>query len=134
MVIMGRKTFESIGRPLPQRINIVVTRNEDFKAEGVTVFNSFLDAVEFALKNKEMINFIIGGGEIYRLGMAVTERIYLTEVDVVIPDAQVFFPEMPEDEWKLISEEIHLKDEQNPYNCNFKVFERTKPVTVLGER
>jgi dihydrofolate reductase len=134
VVIMGRKTYESIGRALPKRINIVVSKNKDFKAEhGVLVFSSFLDAVEFAIKETNREVFIIGGGEIYRQALSVSQKIYYTEVDTEILDATVYFPELPDDEWRLLSEEKHEKDENNPFDYNFKVFERIGQVTVLAD-
>jgi len=132
---MGRKTYESIGRALPKRINIVISRNKDFKVEeGVLLFSSFLEAVEYALKLSEKEIFVIGGGEIYRQALSVSHKIYYTEVDTEIGDATVFFPELTENEWKLLSEEKHEKDETNPFDYNFKVFERTRPVTVVTEK
>jgi len=134
IVIMGRKTYESIGRALPRRINIVVSKNKDFKAEeGVLVFSSFLDAIDYAQRELNREIFIIGGGEIYRQALAVSQKIYYTEVDTEILDATVFFPELAENEWKLISEEKHEKDEQNPYNYNFKIYERREPITVIAQ-
>jgi dihydrofolate reductase len=133
-IIMGRKTFESIGRALPKRINIVVSRNPDFKAEGVLVFSSFLEAVEYAVKEIGRDVFVIGGGEIYRQAMSVSKKIYYTEVDIVIDDATVFFPEMNLEDWDLVSEECFEKDENNPFDFCFRVYERTGPITVLTDK
>ena len=116
---------------MPKRTNIVISRNTNFRAEGILVFSNFLDAVDFAQKDGCKEVFIIGGGEIYRQSLAVCSRIYYTEVDTIIDDASVFFPEMPEDEWELISEEKHIKDELNTYDYIFKIYERLTPVTVL---
>ncbi len=134
IIIMGRKTFESIGRPLPGRVNIVISRSKNLKMDGVLVFQSFLEALDFATKDLERTTFIIGGGEIYRQAMPVSELIYYTEVDMEISDATVFFPEISFDDWQLISEEKHEKDEQNPFDYNFKVYKRLNPVTILAER
>ncbi len=134
IIIMGRKTYESIGRALPKRINIVISRNKDFKVEdGVLLFSSFLDAVDYALKLTEIEIFVIGGGEVYRQALSVSHKIYYTEVDTEITDATVFFPELVDSEWKLLSEEKYEKDENNPFDYNFKVFVRTNPVTVLSD-
>ena len=106
IIIMGRKTYESIGRALPKRINIVISKNKDFKVEdGVLLFSSFLDAVDYALKLTEREIFVIGGGEVYRQALSVSHKIYYTEVDTEITDATVFFPELVDSEWKLLSEE-----------------------------
>jgi dihydrofolate reductase len=131
-IIMGRKTYESIGRPLPKRVNIVISRNKEFKPEGVLVFSSFLEAIQYASKEVNRDIFVIGGGEIYRQALAVSSKIFYTEVDTEIIDATVFFPEIATSEWTLLSEEFHQKDEHNPYNYTFKVYERIDPVTVLA--
>jgi dihydrofolate reductase len=134
IIIMGRKTYESIGRALPKRINIVISKNKDFQVEdGVLLFTSFLEAIDYALKLAEREIFVIGGGEVYRQALSVSQKIYYTEVDTEITDATVFFPELPESEWKLLSEENHEKDENNPFDYNFKVYGRTVPVTVLSD-
>ena len=134
IVIMGRKTYESIGRALPKRVNIIITRNKDFKAEeGVLIFSSFLEAVHYAVKDNNREIFVIGGGEVYRQALSVSNKIYYTEVDTLISDATVFFPELTEEDWKLISEERHQKDENNPFDYNFKVYERIGSVTVIAE-
>jgi len=134
VIIMGRKTYESIGRALPKRINIVITKNKDFRAEeGVLVFNSLLEAIEYAKREVNREIFIIGGGEVYRQALSVSQKIYYTEVDTEIPDATVFFPELLPTEWNLISEEKYEKDENNPFNYIFKVYERVNPITVIGD-
>ncbi len=94
VVIMGRKTFESIGKPLPNRENIVITRNENFKPEGVSVVHSLDEALELALSFKKEI-FIIGGGEIYQQALPRTDRLYLTVIDGDLP-ADTFFPDYSE--------------------------------------
>lgn len=109
-VIMGRKTFESIGRPLPNRTNIVITRNTDFKREGVSIVSSIEEALNLAKQSEQEEIFIIGGGEIYKQSLPLVDRLYLTLVDDE-PDADVFFPDYPAFT-KEISREEHL--EHNP--------------------
>lgn len=130
-ILMGRKTYESIGRPLPKRTNIIITRQKDYQAEGCEVYHSLLDGVVAAQKMGEEELFIIGGGEIYRQALPVCHRIYYTEVELEIPDATVFFPELPKAKWELISAETHQKDEKNPHNYTFKCYERKEEVTLL---
>jgi len=125
-VIMGRKTYESIGRPLPERKNIIVTRNVDYVAPGCVVVGS----IEAALKEADDGGastevFIIGGAEIYRLGLPHADKMYLTFVDATIP-ADVFFPRFNEEEWKVAETEAHEADEKHPYAFIFKVYERIK--------
>lgn len=123
-IIMGRKTFQSMGRPLPKRTNIVVTRDPFFIASNCIVARSVEEALAIARDNGEEEVFIIGGGQIYELSLPYWDRIYYTEVEVEVEDGEVFFPELDHSAWRLISEEPHEADEKNDYNYNFKVFER----------
>lgn len=101
-VVMGRLTYESIGRPLPKRRNIVISRNPDYKPEGVDIAKSFDEALEMCGHNC----FIIGGAGIYKLGLECADEIILTEIDNAYPDADVYFPEFDKSEWnrEVISE------------------------------
>jgi len=122
-VIMGRKCFRSIGRPLPKRTNIVITRDPFFVAEGVHIVHSLEDALEIAYDLGETEAFIIGGGEIYRASADQWDRVYLTEVDLDT-DGDVFFPELPPEEWTEIFREHHLPDEKNEWAYTFKIIEK----------
>ena len=130
-ILMGRKTYESIGRPLPRRTNIIITRQADYKAEGCVVLSSLLEGVEYAKKHGESELFIIGGGEIYRQALPVCSKIYYTEVDTEIVDANVFFPKLEASNWKLSLEKPHEKDEHNPHAYVFKLYERLDPITIM---
>ena len=130
-VIMGRKTFESIGRPLPNRTNIIITHQKNFKAENCILFNSFLDAIEYANVHNQSEIFVIGGGEIYRQALAVCSKIYYTEVETEIEDATTFFPVLNEEDWSKTYHEAYLADEKNLFNYSFNIYERIKPVTVV---
>ena len=123
---MGRKTFQSIGRPLPKRTNVVLTRDLFFIGTNCLVAHSLEHALNIAKDNGETEAFIIGGGQIYDLAMPYIDRLYLTEVDIDIKEdpALVRFPELPAKEWKEIVAETHQPDEKNEYNYTFKVFER----------
>lgn len=101
-IVMGRKTFESIGRALPNRQNVVISRNSDLKIEGVDVVGS-LEAAYDLLKDNEDI-FVIGGGEIYRQAMSTADKLYLTKV-YQSPEGDTFFPDLNHDEWKEVSKE-----------------------------
>ena len=103
-VIMGRKTFESIGRPLPKRVNIIVTRNTDYKQEGCVVVNSIEQAIEAAKNTGVEKIFVIGGAEIYTLALPFADALDLTLVDAEDKDADVFFPEF-ENEFTQVSAE-----------------------------
>lgn len=103
-VIMGRKTFESIGRPLPNRHNIVISRDETLRIEGVTVVNSIEAAIrEVAVEESEI--FIIGGGEIYRQTLPMAQKLYLTRVHESPAEADAFFPKIDLGEWQEVDRE-----------------------------
>ena len=122
-VIMGRKTFESIGRPLPNRRNIVITRDVNYKKEGVEIVHSFSEALDsFSSQNEEM--FIIGGADIYKQAMDIADRLYITHVNAEDKDADAFFPEIIPIVWNEISHEEHKKDGQNPFDYTFSVYEK----------
>ena len=124
-IIMGRNSFESIGRPLPKRTNVVISRNPYFIATGCVRAFSIKEALKIAQDNGETEAFIIGGGEIYKQSMALWDKLYITNVDVMI-EGSVVFPMIDYDHWTLINEEKHLKDDKNPYDYTFKVFEKVK--------
>lgn len=103
-IVMGRKTFESIGKALPGRVNIIVTRNTDFRAENCVVVGSIEQALRSAQNTGAEKTFIIGGGEIYKAALPYATRLELTFVDVEDADADIFFPEF-ESDFKKVSEE-----------------------------
>jgi dihydrofolate reductase len=123
-IIMGRKCFESIGKPLPNRTNIIVSRNPEFYIDDCILVHSVSAGLVVAEERGAEEAFIIGGGEIYVRGLPLTQRLYLTQIDIDIPDADIFFPDINMDSWEIISEEQHSKDEKNLYNYTFKVLER----------
>ena len=116
-VLMGRKTFESIGRPLPQRRNIVLTRDSSFAADGVEVVHDLQDALEDDL-------FVIGGGEIYALALPLATTLELTLVQTVIPDADAFFPAWDGADWLEVRREHHGKDERHAQAFDFVTLKR----------
>lgn len=121
-VIMGRKTFESIGRPLPNRTNIVISRNPGYEAAGIETSTDLDNAIEQALSIDEN-PFVIGGASIYEQAYPMANKLYLTVVDCeLVGDAHFKFPNASE--WKLISEEAHQADEKHQYNYTFQIFER----------
>lgn len=122
-IIMGRRTFESIGKPLPGRHNIVITRNKDYNADGATVVGNLNDAVKAAESNDVNEFFIIGGAELFNTTMDQAQRIYLTRVHANI-EGDVFFPALNKEEWKLVSEKNMEADEKNEYDLSFQVWEK----------
>jgi dihydrofolate reductase len=121
-IIMGRKTYDSIGRPLPGRQNIVISRNPDFKADGVTVVESLDAAVEAAADAPEVM--VIGGANVYYQFLPRADRLYLTVVHTQINDGDAFFPAYNRREWRLTREETHPADASNPYPYSFMTWQR----------
>jgi dihydrofolate reductase len=125
-VIMGRNTFESIGRPLPGRPNIVISRNADYKADGITLVNSLdaaLKAAQQLLPAGQDEVMVIGGAQIYAQALPQATRLYLTEVDAE-PEADAFFPAINRSEWQETARESHAACERNPYAYSFVVLEK----------
>ena len=122
-ILMGRKSYLSIGKPLPGRTNLVLTRNPFFTANGIIVIHTIKEGIEFAKATGEKELFIIGGGEIYRQSLMLADRLYITEVDLEI-EGDTFFPELNPKEWKLISEDSHEANEKNKWNFNFKIYDK----------
>jgi len=120
-VIMGRKTFESLGKPLPNRTNIIVTRNTNFSAQDCIVVNSLQQALE-SVKNDES-PFILGGAEIYKQAIKIADKLDITFVHHKF-EADVFFPEIDKSIWKETSRENFKADKKNNYNYSFVTFER----------
>lgn len=121
-VIMGRKTFESIGKPLPGRDNVILTRDPDYRQEGCRVVHSASGAVQLA-EGKEA--FIIGGAAVYTEFIPYAEKLYITYIDQEF-DGDAFFPRIPEDTWVLVAEEKGIRDEKNSYDYFFRIYEKRK--------
>ncbi|MBU8906581.1 dihydrofolate reductase [Desertibacillus haloalkaliphilus] len=119
-IVMGRKTHESIGRPLPGRENIIITRNEDYQAEGCTVVNSVAEIERF---DDDTEVFVIGGAEIFKETLPIADRLYITLIEEEF-EGDTYFPEIKEDEWELTSEERGTTDEKNRHKHRFLVYER----------
>jgi len=119
-VIMGRKTYESVGKPLPNRRNIIITR-QDIKIEGCEVVNSIKAALELCKTEREV--FIVGGAEIYKQSLHLTDRVYLTVVHKQF-EGDSFFPEIKKTDWTQVSREDHQPDEKNSLPYSFITYER----------
>lgn len=123
-VIMGRKTYESIGRPLPDRRNMVITRNKDFNVDGIETIHSIEQALSLTKDDGEV--FVIGGEEIYKLALPFANKIYLTRVDVEV-EGDAFFPKLGLD-WKETSKVENLKDDKNEFDYVFCEYERLQEL------
>lgn len=121
-IIMGRKTFETFPKPLPNRTHLVITRNKDYKKEGAVVVNSIEEALKISKNDAQP--FIIGGGEIYKMGLPFADKIELTRVNETFDNADTFFPEFSTEEWHLVSEIEHGKDEKHNYSFTYETWVR----------
>jgi len=122
-VIMGRKTFEAVNKPLPGRTNIVITRKEDWRAAGVINATDLNDAIGKAAETNANQIFIIGGGEIYKQSMAIADTIYMTRVHAVLY-GDTFFPVIDEQDWELVSNEDFQADEKHAFAYSFQKWTR----------
>jgi dihydrofolate reductase len=120
-VIMGRKTYESIGRPLPGRENIILTRDENYTVDGCTVLHSVSDIKELEKQNNDEL-FVIGGAEIFKETFTIANRLYITMIEEEF-EGDTYFPNFDKNEWVLVSKEKGPRDEKNPYNYYFLVYE-----------
>jgi dihydrofolate reductase len=122
-LIIGRRTWEEVGKPLPGRDMVVVTRSQNFAPEGIRVVRSLEQALEIAAADDEP--FIGGGAQIYRLALArdLVERIYLTRIHAKV-EGDTYFPDIDLDKWKLVSEDHHEADHKNEFAYAFLVYER----------
>ena len=121
-ILMGRKTFDSIGKPLPNRTNIIVSRS-DLNIEGTYCFNSIDEGISFAKSQNETELFIIGGDSIYKQSMDVLNTVYLTRIHHSF-EADAFFPALQEEYWQLNQNEFHAADEKNKFDFSFQTYNR----------
>jgi dihydrofolate reductase len=124
-IVMGQKTFDSIGKPLPGRTNIVMTIDPAYAAEGCVVAHSLEEALAAAGSENAEEVFICGGAQIYRLALPQVQKLYLTKVHGTF-EGDAFFPEFDESEWQLVNSEDHPKDEKNDADFTFLTYERKK--------
>jgi dihydrofolate reductase len=120
-ILMGRKTFESLGKPLPGRTSVVITRDLDYRAPGCVIVHSLAAAMQACQGDEEA--FFIGGADLYRQAMASSTRIYLTEVQSRT-EGDAWFPEIDFEQWQETNRESHQADEKNQLNYDFVIYER----------
>ncbi len=129
-VLMGRKTFESVGQPLPNRRTIVITRNNDYQGAGVVIAHSLDEALDHAAREDEI--FILGGEAVYRIALPRADRLYLTIVHATI-QGDTHFPPFDPDQWKLVEDERHEADDRHAYAFSFRRYERTSTPQARPE-
>lgn len=121
-IAMGRKTHDSIGRSLPGRENIIITRNKDYSSDGCTVLSSVEELIQYSKdQNKEI--FVIGGAEIFKAVFPFADRLYITKIYHTF-EGDTYFPEIDMDQWNLEFNEPGIKDEKNPYDYEFFIYDR----------
>jgi len=120
IIVMGRKTFESIGKPLDERENVILTRDKNYYADECIVVNSFEEVIN---RYKEEEIFVIGGSEIYRQFLPIARRLYITKIEYEF-QGDTFFPTIDYSQWKEISRKKGIRNMDNPYNYYFYVYER----------
>ena len=119
-IVMGRKTWESIGRPLPNRLNIVITRQTNYKASGATVVSSIDEGIKVSKNNR---TYIIGGGEIYRVALPLATKLHITQIHTTI-EGDTYFPEIDESNWKLTESINRPSDTNNCFDLTFETWRR----------
>lgn len=122
-VIMGRKSYEAIGQPLPKRTNIVLTQDPYYLSSNILIAHSIEEALALAYDLESDEVFVIGGAMIYEICLPLLDRLYITEIHADF-DGDTFFPDWNREEWNLISEEHHSSDKKNEFDYSFKIYER----------
>lgn len=120
-IVMGRTTYDSIGRPLPGRQNIILSRQKDLEIEGCTVVGSLDEAYDAAGSAEEV--FVIGGEQVFRQALPTVDRLHVTEIEATL-EGDTYFPEISPEEWELLGEEAHDADEKNKYDYRFLIYGR----------
>ena len=120
-IIMGRKTYESIGRPLPGRNCVVLTRQQGYRQDGITVVSNLEEALALSHTDEEL--FVIGGAEIYRQVLPIADRLYVTRVHAEVV-GDTLFPHFDDGDWKLTEESRHEADEKNAHPYTFQIYQR----------
>ncbi|APC97660.1 dihydrofolate reductase [Francisella frigiditurris] len=123
-IIMGRKTFDSIGRPLPNRKNMILTRDKEYKKDNCLIIHDIQDVLNFAKSKPHYEIFVIGGAQIYKQFVDLADRLYITEVDTEMTDLDAFFPEWDKSKYERIGYREYKKDDKNQFNFTFSVFEK----------
>ena len=124
-IVMGRKTFESIGKPLPGRENIVLTKNKKLELKGCTVFHSEKELIDYCKRLKDEEIFVIGGANLFKIFLPYVDRIYLTKIYKRF-EGDVFFPEIDFTQYVISSKEKGIKDEKNPYDYEYIIYDKIK--------
>ncbi|QXC37839.1 type 3 dihydrofolate reductase [Aeromonas jandaei] len=122
-VLMGRKTFESIGRPLPGRRNLVISRNPDYQAEGIEVVGSVEAALALLADNEVAEVMVIGGGHLYAELLPKADCLYLTRIELEV-EGDTRFPAFADEQWQCVEREVHQADEKNPHPYRFETWLR----------
>ena len=123
-IVMGRKTFESIGRALPNRKNVILTKNKDYAQDKCLIIHDIQDILNLSASKPHYEIFIIGGAQIYNEFVDIADRLYVTEVDAEIDNIDAYFPKWDRSKYKCIGSREYQKDDKNEFDFNFSVFEK----------
>ncbi len=127
-LVMGRRTFESIGRLLPGRTTVIMTRQSGYRVPGAVVCDSLSAALDVASADSEV--FVVGGGEIYRLALPLAGKLYVTRVHATIDDGDTYFPDVDWSHWRRTESQSGQSDDANQFDYTFEIYERTTPTTA----
>jgi dihydrofolate reductase len=130
-IIMGRNTFESIGKPLPNRTNIVLTSDPSYTPQGIVVRHDLQAALDYCTRWAQQEVYIIGGAQLYTSSMDVAHKVFLTRVDTDIEKADAFFAPLDEKKWSLVQAERHFKDEHNDHDYIFEQYQLTQGEPIV---
>jgi len=123
-ILMGRKTFESFPKPLPNRVHLIITRQKEYSVpENCFVFSSIKEALQFAKNQNQEVVYVIGGGEIYNQTIEEANELIITHVNASFLDADAFFPEIRK-EWEKVSEDFHKSDEKNVFDFTITIYQK----------
>ncbi|WP_079530077.1 dihydrofolate reductase [Halobacillus hunanensis] len=124
-IIMGRKTFDSFGKPLPNRKHIILTSREEYEVEGCEIIHSIDEIIKLNQTYPEKEWFVIGGGVLFEAMLPYADRMYMTYIDHAF-EGDAYFPPYEEADWRLVKETKGIKDEKNPYDYYFRIYDRVR--------
>jgi dihydrofolate reductase len=122
-IIMGKNTYQSIGKALPNRVNIVLTNNSEFDAPHCVVRNSLQQALDYCTRWQQHEVYIIGGAKVYEQALPIVHKLYITQVEATINDGDAYFPKIDNNKWDLVQAERHTKDAKNDYDHIFETYQ-----------
>ncbi len=130
-IIMGKNTFESIGKPLPNRVNIVLTTDKNYTQNGVVVRNTLQDALDYCNRWNQQEVFIIGGGKVYEQAIPLANKLYFTKVNTEVENGDTFFPAIDNKTWAIHNATAHTKDADNDFDYTFETYLKSNSEPII---